>query len=243
MSRRELSILLALLLVPTVGQAQLGGLVKKATGRAAAAAGLQRSTDQPARMAGPEVTPQSVDRFLAGLKTEADLREWQVAERRRAEEQQAAAHVADSLYQKCMDDFPKTDPGAKELERLGQQASDAANKGDVATAMQLSQRMAPLQIGMLDRMKTACPQPSAAPAPAQARLTPEQQAMKEGNSNPSDGGANAAGMSPTDYAQFKELIYTYLRTPDRAGLSDNERQAANSRKAELSSGLRAVGFN
>ena len=112
MSRRALglaSVLLALSFLVTPAEAQLGGLAKKARQRVSETAGVP-STDQPARMAGPEVTTASVDQLLAGLKAEAATVERQAAAERQRQDQANAARTASDRQEQCYEDKKNSDP-------------------------------------------------------------------------------------------------------------------------------------
>lgn len=228
------SLLVALSLVAQPAEAQLGGLTRKAKEKATQAAGIQ-STDQPARMAGPEATPESVDHLLAGLKAEATVRQQQAEQERLRHEREEAARNASSQQSQCYEDKKASDPAWPELQRLEAQGKEAADKGDYAKASQIGQRMAVLANEMQARIQAACAAP--------AQPTAEQQAMqRQPAGNPEEAGARAAGMSLTDYAQFKELIFTYLNAGNRAGLADKEKQAVDAKKRELRERLKAVGL-
>lgn len=238
MSRRALglaSALLALSFFATPAEAQLGGLTKKARQRASEAAGVP-STDQPARMAGPEVTPASVDQLLAGLKAEATAAEQRAAAERRRQEQENAARTASDRQAQCYEDKKNSDPAWPEIQRLQEQAKAAADKGDYDKAGQIAQQLGVKMMDLQNRVQAACAQP----APPSA----EQQAMQQAQASdsPADQGAKAAGMSAQDYAQFKELVYTHLQSPKRAGLAEKEQQAIEAKKRELRERLKAVGL-
>lgn len=234
MSGRSLaltSLLVALSLVAQPAEAQLGGLTRKAKEKATQAAGIP-STDQPARMAGPEATPESIDHLLAGLKAEATVRQQQAEQERLRQEREEAARNASARQGQCYEDKKASDPAWPELQRLEAQAKEAVDKGDYNKASQLGQRMTTLATEMQARIQAACAAP--------AQPTPEQQAIqRQPVANPEQAGAQAAGMSLTDYAQFKELVYTYLSAGNRAGLADKEKQAVDAKKRER---LKAVGL-
>ncbi|MBP6668344.1 MAG: hypothetical protein KA180_02770 [Gemmatimonadales bacterium] len=237
MSGRSLaltSLLVALSLVAQPAEAQLGGLTRKAKEKATQAAGIP-STDQPARMAGPEATPESIDHLLAGLKAEATVRQQQAEQERLRQEREEAARNASARQGQCYEDKKASDPAWPELQRLEAQAKEAVDKGDYNKASQLGQRMTTLATEMQARIQAACAAP--------AQPTPEQQAIqRQPVANPEQAGAQAAGMSLTDYAQFKELVYTYLSAGNRAGLADKEKQAVDAKKRELRERLKAVGL-
>lgn len=239
MSRRALglaSTLLALSFLATPAEAQLGGLAKKARQRVSETAGVP-STDQPARMAGPEVTSGSVDQLLAGLKAEAAAAERQAAVERQRQEQANAARTASDRQEQCYEDKKNSDPAWPEIQRLQEQGKTAADKGDYDKASQIAQQLGAKMMDLQTRVQAACAQPAQSAQPSA-----EQQAMQQASGNPESAGAQAAGMSAQDYAQFKELVYTHLQSPKRAGLAEKEQQAIEARKRELRDRLKAVGL-
>lgn len=236
MSRRALglaSALLALSFFVTPAEAQLGGLTKKARQKVSETAGVP-STDQPARMAGPEVTSASVDQLLAGLKAEATAAEQQAAAERRRQEQADAARTAADRQAQCYEDKKNSDPAWPEIQRLQEQAKAAADKGDYDKAGQIAQQLGVKMMDLQNRVQAACAQ--------SAQPSAEQQAMQQASDSPADQGAKAAGMSAQDYAQFEELVYTHLQSPKRAGLAEKEQQAIEAKKRELRDRLKAVGL-
>lgn len=239
MSRRALglaSALLALSFLVTPAEAQLGGLAKKARQRVSGTAGVP-STDQPARMAGPEVTAASVDQLLAGLKAEAATAERQAAAERQRQEQANAARTASDRQAQCYEDKKNSDPAWPEIQRLQEQGKAAADKGDYDKASQIGQQMGVKMTDLQARVQAACAQSTQA-----AQASAEQQAMQQAGGSPESAGAQAAGMSAQDYAQFKELVYTHLQSPKRAGLAGKEQQAIEAKKRELRDRLKAVGL-
>lgn len=236
MSRRPLllaALAMALAAVTLPAQAQLGGLARKARQKVNETTGTQ-SVDQPARLAGPEVTNESVGRLLVGLKAEAQAREQRAAAEQRRQQQEAAARDVSSRQDQCYRDAQEKDPARPELERLQAQGKEAADKGDYTKAGQIAQRMQVLATEMQARIQAACAAP--------AQPTPAQQAIQQATGSPEDAGAAASGLSATDYAQLKELIYTYLVAGNRAGLADSEKQAVEQKKPELRERLKAVGL-
>lgn len=236
MSRRVLglaSTLLALSFLVTPAEAQLGGLAKKARQRVSETAGVP-STDQPARMAGPDVTPASVDRLLVGLKAEATAAERQAAAERQRQDQANAARTASARQEQCYEDKKNSDPAWPEIQRLQEQGKTAADKGDYDKASQIAQQMGAKMMDLQTRVQAACAQP--------AQPSAEQEAMQQATGNPESAGAQAAGMSAQDYAQFKELVYTHLQSPKRAGLAEKEQQTIEAKKQELRDRLKAVGL-
>ena len=243
MSRRFLGLagllLLAASVLPDPAAAQLGGLTKKARDKAAQAAGVP-STDQPARMAGPEVTPASVDALLKALRAEAAARAQQAAALRQQEARAEAERNAASRSQGCYDQQKEKDPASKEIKQLQDQAAAAAEKGDYAKAGELALRMNTLLTEMHARITATCERQA---REDQAALpTVDQQAMRQASARPDSVGAIAGGMSIQAYAELKELVYTHLRSAQRAGLAKKEQDAIEPKKKELRDGLRAVGI-
>lgn len=242
MSRRALSMasaLLALSFLVTPAEAQLGGLAKKARQRVSETAGVP-STDQPARIAGPEVTQASVAQLLTGLKAEQAAMERQAAAERQRQEQAEAARNASHSQEQCYEDKKNADPAWAEIQRLKAQGDTAAEKGEYDKATQLALQLGAKMTDLHNRVQAACAQ--SAQAAQAAQPTAEQQAMQQASSSPESAGAQVAGMSAQDYAQFKELVYTHLQSPKRAGLAEKEQQAIEAKKAQLRERLKAVGL-
>ncbi len=236
MSRRALglaSTLLALLFLVTPAEAQLGGIAKKARQRVSETAGVP-STDQPARMAGPDVTAASVDQLLTGLKAEQAAMERQAAAERRRREQADAARSASDRQAQCHEDKKNSDPAWAEIQRLQEQGKTAADKGEYDKATQIAQQLGAKMTDLQTRVQAACAQT--------AQPSAEQEAMQHATGSPESTGAQAAGMSAQDYAQIKELVYTYLQSPKQAGLAEKEQQAIEAKKAQLRERLKAVGL-
>lgn len=236
MSRRALglaSTLLALSFLVTPAEAQLGGLAKKARQRVSATTEVP-STDQPARMAGPDLTAASVDQLLTGLKAEQSAAEQQAAAERRRREQASAARSASDRQAQCHEDKKNSDPAWAEIQRLQEQGKTAADKGEYDKATQIAQQLGAKMMDLQTRVQAACAQT--------AQPSAEQEAMQQATGSPESAGAQAAGMSAQDYAQIKELVYTYLQSPRRAGLAETEQQAVEAKKAQLRERLKAVGL-
>jgi hypothetical protein len=243
----SLALALAVAVVPEVAEGQVGGLVKKARDRVAGA-GQQQSTDEAARMPGPTLTNDVVTRLLRGLDAE-----------KRAQDQAAQAmerqRVADSVAElerkkpghytsreECVGVKFQEDPKQADLQRLMQQASAAAEKKDMNLAMQLSQRMAPMQLEIQQRAESSCAKvPTMAEVMAKAPK-PEERAVMLGRDSLEVIGANGGGFNRGEYAQLKELVYTYLSYPQKAGLAPAEKQVVDPKKAELRQALKAIGM-
>lgn len=250
-SVRLAPLLLGLSLLFSAGrlEAQFGGLVKKAKNRAAVAAGVQASTDQPARMAGPEITDESIERLLAGLKAEKAAldREAEAARQRQAEaERQRQAEERytrqKAEHESCVDSRTKADPDYAKMEQLSKEAEAAGKAGDTQKAMDLSMRMALLRPDVIvERATAACA--AIAPAGAEASVSSADVAAMRGAAGTSGGaGAGAAGMTEAAYGQMKELIYTYFTQNKLAGLTPDEERAVNGRRAELRAALKGTGI-
>lgn len=250
-SLRLAQLLLGLGLLFTAGrlEAQFGGLVKKAKNRVAVAAGVQASTDQPARMAGPEITDESIERLLAGLKAEKAAldREAEVArqrqadaERRQQSEERYARQKAE--HESCVDSKTKADPDYVKMEQLSKEAESAEKAHDSQKVMDLSMRMAMLQpAAIYQRAEAACA--ASAPAGADASVSSSDAAAMRGAAGTSgNAGAGAAGMTAAAYGQMKELIYTYFTRNKLAGLTPDEERAVNGRRAELRAALTGTGM-
>lgn len=250
MSSRPLAagLLLALALstLPGSAEAQLGGLVKKARARVAPAAGQQQSTDEAARLPGPTLTQDMIDRLLTGFATEKRARDRaEQEEARRRQQADAAAQARRSQqdqyesYQQCTEAKAKADPGYGEAERLTQDAQAAAQRGETAKAMQMAQRIQQLMGEVAERARTSCAslEPSATPA-----ATPEESAIQSTADSSEVLGARAAGLTAVEYGQAKELLFTYLNYPQKAGLTANERGAVDPKRRELKEALKGVGL-
>ncbi len=232
---------LGLLLVAAPLPAQLGGLVKKAKEKVAPAAGVQASTDQPARMPAPEATPQSIEQLLTGLKAEKGVldQEAEAARRRQeAEERNRRAERAAEENQSCVETRMKADPDYAKMEQLSKDAQTAVGAGDTQKATDIAMRLPAMMQGIQQRAQTAC----AAPAPAGNVSSADAAAIQGAAGDPGESGAKAAGMTVVEYGQLKELIYTYFTYPKRAGLSDSEKRAIDAKRTELQAGLKAIGM-
>jgi len=235
-----LCLILALFAMPSSGVAQLGGLVKKAKEKVAPSAD-QSSTDQPARLPGPTITPEVVNHFLSGLKTEKDTKDRAAAAEKARKDQEAQKQMTPEMrYYACMSDHQQKDTGQATITKLGEQAQAAAKAGDNQKAMQYAMQLGPLQAAIQQRAEAACAPLKSGQTPAP---TPEQQAViKAPEVSPEAAGAKAAGLSEVEYGQVKELIYTYLNAGKRAGVSPAEQQAIEARRADLKAGFAAIGM-
>ncbi len=232
-----LALLLAL---PATAQAQLGGLVKKAKDKVAPPAAATQSTDQPARLPGPTITSAVVDHFLLGLKAEKDARDRAAAAAEERRRKDAEVRMdPQTRYYTCLSEKQQQDPAYPQMQKLAKDGQDAANKGDNNQVMQIAMQMQPLQMQLQQHAESACAtlKPGAAPA------TPAQKAIQEAPAvPPEEAGAKAAGLSPVEYGQIKELIYTYLGYGKRAGLTDDEKRAVDPKREQLKDGLNSVGM-
>jgi hypothetical protein len=231
------AIALALMLsIPVAAQAQLGGLVKKAKGKlapAAAPATTATSSDEPARLPGPALTAEVVDRFLAGLKTEKTERDREAARRDRESAAHARQMKAANNHDQCARDWMAKDPAAAERDSLIKAGNAAAQQKDYNRAQQIGFRLQQVMTDIQGRADSACAAPQALPA--------DQQAMQQASIDPAAAGARAAGMTGLEYGQVRELIITYLGYPARAGLTPAEKQAVDARRGDLTAALRALG--
>jgi hypothetical protein len=241
MSRRvSAAIGLALLaLLPAAGHAQLGGLIKKAKDKVAPPAAIQ-STDQPARLPGPEITSAVVDHLLTGLKAEKEARDRAAAAEELRRQQEAEASMdPNARYYNCIAKAQEVDPRRAELEKLGKDGKDAADKGDTSKAMDIAMQMQPIQMQMQAHAESTC----AAVKPGAKQPTRTQKAIQAAPIvPPEESGASAAGLSKVDYGQVKELIYTYLGYGKRAGLTDSEKHAVDPKREQLKDALKQVGL-
>jgi hypothetical protein len=232
---------LALLLtVPASAHAQLGGLVKKAKDKIAAPAATTQSTDQPARLPGPEITSTVVDHLLLGLKAEKDARDRAAATEQVRRQKDAEAQMdPQTRYYSCIADAQQKDPKFADMQKLGKDAQDASNKGDQNKAMDLAMQMQPLQLQIQARAESSCVQLK----PGAAAPTPTQKAIQTAPVvPPEEAGAKAAGLTPVEYGQVKELIYTYLGYGKRAGLTDSEKRAVDPKRDQLKDGFKQIGM-
>jgi len=236
-------------LLPTVAEAQLGGIVKKARDRVAAP-GQQQSTDEAARLPGPTLTNDVVARLLRGLSAEKRARDQaeRERERRRVADSVAAAERARpdhyTTREECFGVKFKADTAYPTLNRMMNEASAAGERNDIAKASEIAQRMALVQLGIQQRTEAACasmPPASAVPAPA-PRPTAAEQAVQEAPDTIEVVGAGAGGFSSTEYGQLKELVWTHLTFPQKSGLAAEERRAVEAKRKELKDGLKGVGL-
>lgn len=233
---------LALLLtVPTPAHAQLGGLIKKAKDKVAPAApaGVQ-STDQPARLPGPEITSAVVDHLLSGLKAEKEARDRAAAAEETRRQQEAEANMdPNARYYSCIGKAQQDDPKRAEIEQLGKEGKDAADKQDQSKMMDIAMRMQPLQLELQARAESSC----AALKPGAKQPTRTQKAIQAAPVvPPEDAGATAASLSKVEYGQVKELIYTYLGYGKRAGLTDSEKRAVDPKRDQLKDAFKLIGM-
>jgi hypothetical protein len=231
---------LALLLtIPASGHAQLGGLIKKAKDKAAPPAATQ-SSDQPARLPGPEITSDVVSKLLLAFKAEKDARDRAAATEDERRRQEAEAKMdPQTRYYSCLSTTQQKDPAMAEMQRLANEGKDAADKSDQNKAMDIAMRMQPLQLQMQARAESACAsvKPGAKPA------TPTQKAIQAAPVvPPEEAGAKVMNVSTVEYGQIKELIWTYLGYGKRAGLSDSEKRAVDPKRDQLMEGFSLIGL-
>ena len=223
--------------LPARAEAQLGGLTKRARDRAAQAARVQ-STDEPARMPGPVLTSAVLDQVMTGLKAEKVARDQWAAEQARQQrlrEQEEARQAAAGNHAECVDGAMRADSNFVKAEKLQRDAQAAAQRGETAKAVQAAQQIQGLIALAQQNAEAKCK--SAQPAAA-----PEEQAVAAVQVNPDSVGAKAAKMSATDYAQAKELLYTYLNFPQKAGLSADEKRVVDPKKAQIKDALKGAGL-
>jgi hypothetical protein len=229
--------LMLLLALPASAHAQLGGLIKKAKDKVAPSAATQ-STDQPARLPGPELTTSVVNNLLLGLKAEKEARDRAAAaeeERRR----QAAESQMDpqTRYYSCLSTTQEKDTAMAEMRRLADAGKDAADKGDQNKAMDIAMRMQPLQMQMQARAESAC----ASLKPGAKQATPAQKAIQAAPVvPPEEAGAKAMAVSTVEYGQIKELVWTYLGYGKRAGLTESEKRAVDPKRDQLREGFKLI---
>lgn len=235
-----LCLIVALSSLPSPGHAQLGGLVKKAKEKVAPSADPS-STDQPARLAGPELTPGVVDHFLAGLKAEKAAKDRAEAAEKERKKQEAEQQMDPAArHWTCVSEKQQQDPEQATAQQLAKDASDAAQKGDNQKAMDIAMKLGPMTQEIQKRAEAACASVKAAPA---AAPTPEQQAVQNASQVPPEAaGAKTAGLTPVEYGQVKELIYTYLNYGNRAGVTDAEKRAIEAKRAELKAAFTGIGM-
>ncbi len=235
--------------LPPVAEAQLGGIVKKAKDRVAP--GQQQSTDEAARLPGPTLTNDVVGRLLRSLTAEKRARDQAERERERrrvADSVAAAERQRPGQYttrEECFVVKTKADTAYPTLNRLLSEASAAAEREDVAKASEIAQRMALIQMGIHQRAEAACakvPPASATPVP-EPQPAPAERAVQESPDTLEITGAGAGGFSATEYGQLKELVWTYLTYPQRAGLVAEEKRAVDAKRKELKEGLKGVGLS
>ncbi len=243
------ALALCLGFLPTMAEAQLGGIVKKARDRVAP--GQQQSTDEAARLPGPTLTNDVVTRLLRGLAAEKRARDQAERERERrrvadsvaAAERQRPGHY--TTREECYSVKMRADTAYPGLERLLHEASAAGERNDISKASEIAQRMAPIQLSIHQRAETACatvPPASAMPAAA-PQPTPQEQAVQQSPDTLEIIGAGAGGFSATEYGQLKELVWTHLNYPQRAGLAADEKRVVDAKRKELKDGLKEVGLS
>lgn len=223
--------------MPARAEAQLGGLTKRARDRAAQAAGVQ-STDEAARMPGPVLTAAVLDQVMTGLKAEKVARDAWAAEQARQQrlrEQEEARQAAAGNHSECLDRTMRADSNFAKAERLQREAQAAAQRGETAKAVQAAQQIQGLITLAQQNAEAKC-------KPAEPAAAPEEQAVAAVQVNPDSVGAKAAKMSATDYAQAKELLYTYLNFPQKAGLSADEKRVVDPKKAQIKDALKGAGL-
>ena len=223
--------------MPARVEAQLGGLTKRARDRAAQAAGVQ-STDEAARMPGPVLTAAVLDQVMTGLKAEKVARDnWaaEQARQQRLREEEQARREADANHSGCIDREMRADSNYIKADKLQREAMAAAQRGETAKAVQAAQQIQGLITLAQQNAEAKC-------KPSQAAAAPEEQAVAAVQVNPDSVGAKAAKMSATDYAQAKELLYTYLNFPQKAGLSADEKRVVDPKKAQIKDALKGAGL-
>jgi hypothetical protein len=254
MSPRNLVVGVGLVLAftfagPTTAHAQIGGLVKKAKEKAVPASGAQTTTDQPARLPGPEITKSLVDRFLVGLSAEKDARaraaevEKTRSQKNADEEKQRQLDAMDpqTRHMFCVNEQQQKDPKYATLQKMGNDAKAASDKGDNSKAMDISVQMAPLVSELQLRADSVC---TAMEAHAGPRPTREQRAIQNAPAMaPEDTAAKVAGLTPVEYGQVKELIYTYLNYGKRAGVTEQEKSVIEAKRSQLKEAFKGIGMS
>ena len=214
--------------------AQVGGLVKKAREKVAPAATAQPTTDEPARLPGPTLTPAVVDHFLVGLKAEKGEQDRQAKQQERRAAAERRKKDPKASAESCRSEVVQNDPKARERDSLTKAAEAAAERKDYATAQQIALSVQTSVLELQARADSICA--SIRPEPP-----PEQEAMRTASVSPGEAGATAAGMTAVEYGQVRELLQTYLQYPARAGLSPEEKQAVDPKRTELLAAFQALG--
>ncbi len=243
------ALVAALLLVPSVAQAQLGGITKrvKLPGKEkveapAAAVGVP---------SGPELDEESLDALLAGLKAEkaeqdkvAEAAKARIAKAEAARQNAGPAYMnALMRHQECVSQAGDKDPRAAQVRRLRDASSD---EDDEAKADRLDAKADSVQALIDAKAEKGCEklkpnmEEMAASANEHATLPSESQAIRDAKPQTEAAGAKAGGMDAKEYAAVKERVINVLYAPARFPLTSDERKAFTPRRDALQSALKAV---
>lgn len=256
-----LTLLLVLASLPTVAQAQLGGLSKRVKDRvtgATARAEEKPAQDEPARAAAPTLNPATVDQFVAGLKVERktldDARARVTAGQQQVANAQAARSKAwqdqQQKYSDCQNEKLEQHPKQPQRDSVQQAMAVARLKGQKPQAEALHSRLQKLEQEIQTDAEAACAQYKTDEKDMLAAFTPteseknqpsEYETMRAAGDTAIILGARAAGMSPRQYGQVKEAVMAQLKAPGKAGLNPAEAAAVDARRDELADLLKAVG--
>jgi hypothetical protein len=249
-----LMALMLLAFLPATGQAQLGGLAKKAK-QAVAPKAERPAADTPARSSAPNITSASISSFINGLKAEQ-----QVADSGRAAAKDAKAkYDANSQgamqnwmdksqkYDECTDEHTDNDSRKAQRNKLQTSAGMARYKGETRKADSLDAIREKLDAQIIADAEKACEKLKTSPEELQKTMMnqpqpPDEYSMvQEALDRSVKKGAQTAGMSDYQYAQMKEAVVAYLKEPRKSGITGSEAAAIDARRPELTALLSAVG--
>lgn len=250
----SLLALMALALIPSTGQAQLGGLAKKAK-QAVAGKAERPAADQPARASAPTITTASIGSFINGLKAEqhvADSGRAAAKEAKAKYDANAQAGVQNWMnqsqkYEDCKDEQSDNHARKAERNKLQTSAGVARYKGETKKADSLAAVVEKIDRQIEADAEKACAEFKTTPEELQKQMMnqpqpPDEYAMvTEAVDSSVKLGAKTAGMNSYQYGQMKEAVVSYLKDPKKSGITGEEAAAIEARKAELATLLKAVG--
>lgn len=249
-----LTALLLLAFLPSTGQAQLGGLARKAK-QAMAGKSEKPAADQPARASAPTITTASLASFVNGLKAEQKFAD----SVRAAAKDAKAKYEANSQgamqswmdrsqkYSDCTSEQEKSHPRKAERNKLQTSAGMARYKGETAKADSLAAVVEKLDRQIEADAEKACDKLKTTPEDLQKQMMnqpqpPDEYSMITAAVDSSIKiGAMTAGQNTYQYGQLKEAVVSYLKDPGKSGIAGAEAAAIEARKPELATLLKAVG--
>jgi hypothetical protein len=249
-----LMALMLLAFLPATGQAQLGGLAKKAK-QAVAGKGEKPAADTPARAASPTITTASLSSFISGLKAEQHFAD----SGRAAAKDAKARYDANSAgamqswmdksqkYSDCTSEAEDNHPRKAERNKLQTSAGMARYKGETRKADSLAAVVEKIDRQVEAEAEKSCEKLKTSPEELQKTMMNQPQPPDEYSmvTTAVDSsikiGAMTAGLKAYQYGQMKEAVVAHLKEPKKSGIAGEEAAAIEARRPELTTLLKAVG--